>query len=578
MSSQTDGANAFARRKLGAKADEAAAALNKGNLTVLPGAKDGDGGNDAEPKKLWIRLPTINWTPSQFAREIGQVMADEELFQREGVVVRIDESTGRLEAVTQHQLVTELERWFVFYQLKIKEEEPVKLPMGMTPQCAKTLLEATEFKSRLRRIDRVNRVRMPVIRRDGRVQLLPEGYDAESRIYTLRNGLPIDEEMPKDKAVAVLDALLKEFPFETPRDKAVQVCMMVSLFGTCMLPFEAARMGFVVRSNDRGGGKSLLVEAAIAGPFGLPATADIRDRNKLGETLDSAALQSEAYIFFDNLEGVVKNPMIDNFITAKARRVRLFHTQKTVEVVPGSMLLFTGNNLEVSPDIDRRTLLCRLYVEEFDLQERKIANVIDVNSLLRPAVRAELLSALWSLVRHWRDNSRPVAGEQSAPYRRASFKDWSDIFGGIVQAAGYGNPLVVPSDEVSAAPERVHQRRLVEMLADRIDLKGGKRRYVVKDFQEIVDICHEQELFPWKMDGKILDITDGSGEKVGTEFRPTPATLSWLGRFMADTVCSRGTGRTYNLPGGRVARIGYEGKGRSRVWWVQLENVPQAKA
>lgn len=572
MSSQADGANKFARQVLGAKADEAAAALSRPTLTVLSGGGGGDGGGTPEqkPKINWIRLPTINWTKSQFAREVGQIMASEELFQREGMAVMIDQETGRINGLTAQKLITELERWFVFYQLKVKDEEPVKQPISMNVDTARFLLEASEFVGRLRRIDRVNKVRMPVVRADGTVRLLPEGYDEPSRIYTLRGGLEIDEEMSLEKAVAVINGMLSEFPFEDARSKAVQVCMMVSLFGTCMLPFEASRMSFVVRSNDRGGGKSLLVEAAIAAPFGLPATADIRDRNKLGETLDSAALQSEAYIFFDNLEGVVKNPMIDNFITAKARRVRLFHTQKTVEVVPGSMLLFTGNNLEVSPDIDRRSLLCRLFVEEFDLQERKIANVIDVNSLLRPAVRQELLSAMWALVRNWRDKGCPPAGDEKTPYRRASFKDWSDIFGGIVQAAGYGNPLVVPSDEVSAAPERVHQRRMVEMLAAQIDVDGGKKRHVVRDFQEIVDICHEQELFPWKMDGKILDVYNSVGEKTGTEFRPTPATLSWLGRFMADTVCGRGTGREYSLPKGRRVRIGFDGKGRSRIWWVEL--------
>lgn len=572
MSSQADEANKFIKKAVAP--DKLAAAQSA--LTVLPGGKDGDGtgGGEADkPRMLRVRLPAVNWTKSQFAREVGQVMAAEEMFQRDGVAVMIDPESGRINGITAQRLITELERWFVFYKLTVQDEAPKQLAVSMQVDTARFLLEASEFVGRLRRIDRVNKVRMPVIRKNGRVVLLPEGYDEESRIYTLKSGLAVDEDMKLENAVGVINFRLKEFGFEDARSRAVQICMMVSLFGTCMLPLEAARMGGVWRSNDRGGGKSLLTQMAIVAPFGLPSTADIRDRNKLGETLDSAALQSESYIFFDNLEGVVKNPLIDNFLTAPSRRVRLFHTQKTVEAVPGTILLFTGNNLEVSPDIDRRTLLCRLFVEEFDLQERRIDNVLNVTKLMQPAVRQELLGAMWALVRNWSAKGCPPAprvDDPAKPFLRASFEDWSAIFGGIVYAADYGNPLLQPGDDQSAAPERVHQRRLVEMLAQKIDVMGGKKRYAVRDFDEIVEICHDQELFPWKMDGKIHPIENQAHEKIGEEFAPNPATLAWLGRFMAGTVCGRSTGREYALPDKRRVRIGFEGKGRGRIYWVEL--------
>jgi hypothetical protein len=570
MSNQTqaDDVNKFARKVLGPAADAAAAALNP--LTVLPGGKDGEG--EGKPEAHWVRLPTTNWRPSQFAREVGLIMASEEMFQRDGVAVMVDQETGQLTGVTSQKLITELERWFVFYQLKVKDEEPAKLPMGMKVDTARMLLEASEFVYRLRKIIRVNKVRMPVMRRNGKPELLPEGYDEESRIYTLKSGLTIDEEMPLEKAKAVLEFRLKDFRFEDERSKRVQLCLMVSLFGTCMLPLEAARMGNVTRSNDRGGGKSLLTQMAIIAPFGLPATADIKDRNKLGETFDSAALQSEAYIFFDNLEGVVKNPLIDNFLTAPSRRVRLFHTQKTVEAVPGTVLLFTGNNLDVSPDIERRTLLCRIFVEEFDLMDRHFESVLNVTKLMKPAVRQEMLGAMWALIRHWGAMGCPCAGEPGKPYRRPSFEDWSDLFGGIIQAAGYGNPLVPPSDEMSAGQERKDQRRLVELLADKIDVQGGKTRVAIREFQDVVDVCYEAQLFEWKLmdGGKVNEQFNSVGEKTSTQFKASPTALAWLGRFMSQTVCGREAGREYTLSDKRRVRIGFAGKGRSRTYWVEL--------
>jgi hypothetical protein len=574
MSDQASEANKFAREVLGQRAEEAAKAAGP-KFTVLDG-KDGDGTGTGEPKKSvpWVRLPTAYRTKLEFAREVGHIVATEEIFQRDGVPVTVDAETGLLEAVSAAGLITKLERWMVFYQVKMSGEEPVKLPVSMNLETARVLLAADEFRAQLRPIRRVNKVRMPVRRADGRPVLLPEGYDEESGIYTLKSGLKIDEAMSIEHATARLDYYLREFGFEDPRSKAVQICAMESLFGTCMLPLEAARMGFVWRSNDRGGGKSLLAEMAIVAPFGLPATADIRDRNKLAETFDSAALQSEAYIFFDNLEGAVKNTLIDNFITAPSRRVRLFHTQKTVEAVAGTVLLFTGNNLEVSPDIDRRTLLCRLFVQEFDLQERRIENFINVHKLMQPAVRGEILGALWALIRNWASKGFPAAGERGKPYRRASFEEWSDVFGGIVQAAGYHNPLQVPPDEKSASPERVHQRRLVECLALRIP--AGERRAVVRDFQDIVDICYTEELFGWKLleGGRTWSSNEGETE----HFQPTKPALAWLGRFMTESVCGRESGREYVLAATterreRRVRIGFEGRGRHRSYWLEWSDA-----
>lgn len=580
MSEQADKANAFMRKQLGAKADEAAAASN---FTVLPGGGDsgsGSGGGAERKVEHWVKLPTLQWRLSQMAQQVGMVMAEEEMFSREGVPVLVDQDTGHMQGVTAQKLRSELERWLVFWKGKAGtddkgESTTHRLAVSMTVDVARGLLEATDFTSRLRQISRVNKVRMPVIRADGKVELLPDGYDEQSGVYTLKSGLKINEEMTLEAAQAVFTHYLKEFPFEDKRSLAVAITAMVSLYGTCMLPPEAARMGFVWRSNDRGGGKSLSAQMAIVAPFGLPATTDIRDRNKLAESLDSAALQCEPYLFFDNLEGTVKNTMLDNFITAPARRVRLFHTQKTVEAVASTVLLFTGNNLEVSPDIDRRTLLCRLFVREFDLTTRHIENPINVVKLMQPAVRAEMLSAMWALVRNWHAKGQPKAStEDKANYRRPSFEEWSEVFGGIVQAAGYGNPLIPAGDEKSASTEQVQQRRLVECLAWKIP-EGGSG-WTIREFQEIVDVCYDEELFSERLlDGGKEQLVGVKGEEK-MRWVPSKSAVAWLGRFMTLSVCGNEEGRDYVLPATkepprpvRKVRIGYHGRGRHKAYWLK---------
>jgi hypothetical protein len=176
-------------------------------------------------------------------------------------------------------------------------------------------------------------------------------------------------------------------------------------------------------------------------------------------------------------------------------------------------------------------------------------------------------------VLHWVAKGCPPA---SAPgklcYYRPSFKQWSEVYGGIVQAAGYENPLLPPSDEKSAAPEREQQRRLVERLADMIPM--GEVRRVISDFQDIVDVCFEEELFGDKLlDGSKSWASEGDPSK--TIYKASPSALSWLGRFMALSVCGRAEGRDYTLPpeqgktAVRKVRIGYDGKGKYRNYWIE---------
>lgn len=557
MSDQANEANKFAREKFGADVDAAAGAAGLRVVTGTPA--DGDVG---EAKLVWVELPgTDNRDLSDFARELGAVMAEAPIFRREDVVVTVEPLTGELKLMTPERFLTWVSDYAVVYEIyetgRGDKRMSKKLRKTMPLSMAKGVLAADSFYLQLRPIVRVNAVRMPLMRADGRVELLAEGYDAESGIFTLKSGVHVDEEMTLEKAKLVFKKYYGEFGFADPRSLAVAITLPLALFGLGLQDLESARLGFMVRANSQGSGKSLIAQAGITPSFGLPENTAKAKEDELRKILDAAVLQGVPYLFFDNLKGHFENALIEGFMTSPVWRARVMGTQRFMRGKVCSVLIITGNNLTVSPDMQRRLLQCDLFSEEHDVQEKRHAVDLNPKVLNQPAVRGEFLSALWALIRNWDAMQRPPAGTREKPFRVAGFAEWSDIFGGIIQAAGYANPLERPKDEQSAAPITLHQRKLVELLSGPLDAACVMMEYTA---QEVIDCCVENELFMWKIKGKAM-------EKNGKEwFEPTSECWSTMGLMWTKEM----GGRIFTLTDGKRVRFGKQGEGRSKRYTVEL--------
>ena len=553
---QLEAANRFAREQFGSAVD--AGGGDGPPLRVLKGGED-KGGADGLP---WVELPgSAGRTIADFAHELSGVLAEVEIFRREEILFTVDGVSGELRMMTPERFLTWITDHAVIYEAKTFKVgdswETKKLPKTMPATTAKACLASDAFYGGVRPLSRVNLVRMPHMRADGQVVLLREGYDAPSEIFTVASPVAIDEAMELGRAKQVIDSYYAEFPWPDvdaatglSRSKAVAVTAAVALFGMGLQPVEAARMGFMFRCNTQGGGKSLLAQMAITPSFGLPEVTPKAKEEELRKNLDTAALQGSSYLFFDNLKGHFESALLEGFMTSPVWGGRVMGTQKKFKASKSTMLLVTGNNLTVSADLQRRMLQCDLFVEEFDLQERRHGRDLNPVELNKAEVRAEFLSALWALVRHWDTAGRPAAGTEGQPFLIASFAQWSRIFGGIMQAAGYGNPLERPVVTQQADQNSTHQRKLIDLLAQRL-AEGPRWEY---RFQDVIDIMHENELFSWKMKGRERD-SDGV-----THFEPDPATRSIVGLMLQNEL----GGRKFTTSEGRRVRFFVEGEGKSR--------------
>jgi hypothetical protein len=565
QSDQAKAANAAMRKMLGAKADEAAAPVT---LRALPGGADAEGDGNEGDQAPWIELPGGGRMDRDFAHELGNLLAEKMIFRRESEVVTVNPETGACDVMSAEAFVTLAEDYCVPYIKRPVKGGTDNVPKSMSKAQASVVLASAAFRYRLRKITRVGWVTAPVIRADGSLQLLPEGYDEETGIFTLPSPVTV-KEIELAQAVSYLRDLLKDFPFHDERSLAVQICAMCAAWGHGLQALTAARLGFVWTANSHRSGKSLLAQLAITPAYGLAEGQTMADRQELRKMLDAVALQGGPYVFFDNLTGHIQSEIVESFMTTPIWTGRVMGSQRIFKAPRSAVVFITGNNLTVSPDISERTLTCNLYLENFDPQDRTLGRIIDPITLATSAMRSDILSAIWAIMRHWDSAGRPWAGTPEKARRLAGFAEWSDIFGGMVQAAGFGNPLERPKDEQSPNSRDVHMRTLVELLANAL----GTDAMGEYEFQQIVDACYDNELFTWLFDGRVKKEENGEDW-----FELNSRSAGIFGLLLTNEMAAKKKGRIFGLKDGRRVRFSKRGEGRAKRYQVEIlpETPPAA--
>jgi hypothetical protein len=555
MSEQSDALNKTAREK-GVSVD--------GPSPALPGLE-----NDADrPALPHVKLPRSGRQLNQFAREVGAVIGANGLFRRETTPVAIDPETGRIEDMGAQRLRSYVETQLVCFEEQFTKKTGLSIiPETMSVDEARGCLECDAFRYPLRKLHRVNFVRLPVMRADGRIELLPKGYDQESGILTMKECLDYETDWDLDRAVLFLNDFLKEWPFLNPRSKAVHICAMQAIYGAALLPPGAKPLNFAYRANRPRAGKGLLLQSGLVGPCGpfIQVQAISDSKEEFRKILDTEALNGSPYIFFDEVENRLKNRTLNAFITATIWTGRLMNSQKKFAVPQSAIVFIAGNNIDLASDLTGRFLLVDLYVAEADAQSRQIEHVIDAVYLAREAVRADLLAANWALLRAWDEAKRPLP---ASLYR--GFETFSNIFGGIVEHAGFGNPMQSAAAEVD--PDFADMSAIVERLAE------GVKKRAEYEFRDIIDVCRELNAFEWYLEGKMVKVKEkqltepdltGAQKEIEVEvdrFELNPGKKSWFGKLFSDQY----GGTKFTLADGRRVQFGRHGVNRQRRYTIEV--------
>jgi hypothetical protein len=281
------------------------------------------------------------------------------------------------------------------------------------------------------------------------------------------------------------------------RSQAVQIAAMLSQFASGCVERDALRLGFIYNANAPRSGKTLLTKLAVIPVNGRMATQAWNPKDEeLRKVLDSAVIAASTYIVFDNVKGHVSSQVLEGFMTSRIWSGRVLGSLTKFESANDVTVFVTGNECTVSPDIANRCLMVDLFVNEADVQDRVIEDEFDDAWLMKRDNRMRILSCLWAIVRHWNAAGRPVAEDLRV---RRGFASWCHTIGSMVAYAGFGDCLAAPIGENMGDTEGADMRAMVTALAA-TEAETTKR--IEFTFQEIVNICHENGLFDWLLDGK----------------------------------------------------------------------------
>lgn len=532
-----------------------------------------------------VPLPQEDELLISFVHSMGQHLQDKDLFRRDQVIVTPHEMVengcekdekdaakqGRLVLMEPKMFCSWSQRHVVTSRVKHdKNGEPFPVYKDMSTEVAEKVLVALDFASYMRQIEEVRPVPTPRRAADGEIVLAERGFNDGVFTFNFPGGY---HEWDLKKSADFIRTLLAEFPFEdwkdevlsdesggdgTPirqsRSQAVQLAAMLAPFCAGLIPDGANRMGFVFDANSQRSGKTLLAKIAVMPLYGSFKGQPYKSNDEtLSKLLDSEMLEGSNYICFDNVKGYLGSQSLEGLMTTPGYTGRVLGKTQMFTVKNRVSLFFTGNGCTLSPDMVHRCLVCRLFVPEGDVQERAVMSIIDEPWLMDLENRRNVLSALWGIVRAWSDAGEPKAKDFGFK-PRVGFEQWGGIIGGIVGFAGFGNPL-----EKEAACDR-EMRDLILLLVRLEELSLGEHEGEFTA-EQITDLCADESLFDYMMEGRHVDGHFKLHPKVRSSF------FLMLGRHAPD-VAAHGF-RPYKC-GEKVIRFGRKGEGKRRRYIVEF--------
>jgi len=380
---------------------------------------------------------------------------------------------------------------------------------------AKIIMASDIFRDRCPQIAALSPIRLPILQIiDGKKHFAPAplGYDPETKIYTL-DTVPIDWEKtyPLDVCRRALITVFSEFALDggliggtTDDRQAVSPVLSPSL-GGCI----AAMMGqflhniidryplILINANKRGTGKTFLASVCLAPVWGeVPVSNYSSDENELKKMLNSFIFNGEPVCLLDDVKSL-NNNTLNRYITTKRVRDRELATNNQFDKPMRMQFFATGNNLKSSEDIERRCIPIDLFFAR-DIRKRKFAYKVSESRLQDKKWRAEILMALWSILKHWEAAGFPVSIEGEA---LPSFHVYAGFVINPVIFAGFANPLgqrVVQLDSGDAMGHAL--REVITAVADKLmpaygmPHAGTWRKYTIPELLEEAKLIDKLEI------------------------------------------------------------------------------------
>lgn len=353
------------------------------------------------------------------------VLNGEELYTRGELVVRINH--GAAERLTNASLKGILERAASFVKETNRDGVSVTAPARVPGDVPADILSLPEHELPFPRLQAI--ATTPVLLPSGEL-LMRDGYDPQTGILLRLRGLTdLRHDLTIEQALASLDDLLGDFPFTDEAGRAHSLAMLLQPVVRHVI--RGATPLYLVDAPLRGNGKGLLIDVCTIIPTGrtAPIMPLTRDGEELDKRITTLLVDGSTHVLLDNVTQV-RSAVLAAALTSEVWRGRILGKSEMVHANNHAVWIASGNNVELSDEIARRTMPIRLDAGVERPEERHAFRHPKLKEWTH-GNRSHLLSALLSLVRAWADEGMP-RGEASI----GSFESWAGVMSGILNVAG----------------------------------------------------------------------------------------------------------------------------------------------
>ena len=265
-------------------------------------------------------------------------------------------------------------------------------------------------------------VNWPVFRPNGTILSQP-GYDPDlSLIYEPDIHVDVPENPTREDALAAVDRfrdLMSEFPFAGPAHFSAWLAMLLTVF--MQYAIQGSIPFGVIEAPQKRTGKTFAAHLIgyIASGRKLPCRATPDNPEEWRKAMLGIAIAADYAVFFDNVVGTLRSPVLDMVITSGVFKDRILGKNEDLALEILTFFLMTSNNATLSSDLIARSLLCRLEARCERPEERTFKHP-DLDLYCRNH-RAELIAAALSIPRAYAVAGRPDV----ILHPMAGFERWS---------------------------------------------------------------------------------------------------------------------------------------------------------
>ncbi|HEY6461143.1 MAG TPA: bifunctional DNA primase/polymerase [Polyangiaceae bacterium] len=310
----------------------------------------------------------------------------------------------------------------------------------------------------------------PIFRPDGTI-MQEAGYDPATG-YLFRPSIEyprVPDQPTQDDAKAALAKLQHvfcDFPYVSRAARVVPIAALLTILARSAIDGNVPVFAF--EASIQGAGKTLqgdLVHIIATGRM-PPHSSFPHDEDEQRKTILSCALSASPVAFFDNVKGVFGGEALEAAVTSGEIKQRILGASVDSVVPWLATIIVTGNNMTMTEDMLRRSLLCRIEPDVEDPTKRKTfahPNEEDPRDLPTwvKDERADLIVAALTILRAYALKQYPDA--QTGMMQ--SFNAWSRIVPGAIAFAGGANVLeAIGTDEKGGSDESAAVAMLIREL------------------------------------------------------------------------------------------------------------------